>query len=362
MLYLFYISKGDVMSILWLSSNVCEISVVLKLILFVKTILKYACIIIPIGLIVMSSVDIAKNVITSNEGDMQKNFNLAMKRIIYCMVIFLIPPVVNLAVNLVNNSISLLNVNVSNCFDNLDNISYYENIEEERRKIDEEKYQKQALERLAKIKEGTTIKKTKKKASSLNAENDNNSGATVTFGQKYNLSDSQLRGLAMVAQREQGTPVGAAAEASLMANRFELYGSKCGNDGTGLYNYVGNINNCANGLWFANASTIMQNTSGLDPDILAAVKEVLVLGKRTLPLYVDEHDCIDCGVYGFNIDKIITNGTTISDASGLKNHNNYKRDETIINNIFGSVYTFYTFPTESSDPFGYTAEARSKFN
>ena len=58
---------------------------------------------------------------------------------------------------------------------------------------------------------------------------------------KYQLTDHQLRGLAAVAISEQGSLEGAAAEASIMANLFELqqngsYNGKTG--GEGLYAYV----------------------------------------------------------------------------------------------------------------------------
>ena len=59
---------------------------------------------------------------------------------------------------------------------------------------------------------------------------------------KYELTDHQLTGLAAVAFSEQGTLRGAAAEASLMANLFELQekGSyKGATGGTGLFNFVG---------------------------------------------------------------------------------------------------------------------------
>lgn len=344
-------SEGDFMFSLWISSNPCEISGILKIILFVKTLLSYVCFIVPMGLIVMISVDIGKNVLAGRDEEMKKNFNIAMKRIIYCMCIFLVPSFVDLAVSLVNNAVTDLNVTSSSCTENIKNIAYYEEIEKIKMKQEEEEQAKALAKRFAKTNEKNTIKK----RAAISSNGSSNSSSTVS-GQKYDLSDTQLRGLAMVAQREQETPVGAAAEASLMANRFELEGSKYGTGATGLYNYV------ANSVWFANSRTFMQNTSSLNPDVLSAVKEVLVLGKRTLPLYVDEHDCIDCGSHGFDVISIVTNGTTITDANGLLNRSNYKKDNTVITNSHGSTYTFYTFPTETSDPFGYTERSRSRFN
>lgn len=52
------------------------------------------------------------------------------------------------------------------------------------------------------------------------------------------MSDQQLKQITALALHEQGTTKGAAAEASLMANRFEMYGSKYGTGSAGLVNYV----------------------------------------------------------------------------------------------------------------------------
>lgn len=152
----------------------------------------------------------------------------------------------------------------------------------------------------------------------------------------YNLSDSELRGIARLCQQEQGSVVGAAAEASLMANRFELHGSSYGS----LYNYIKNSG------WFAKASYWMSQTGSLQTSILDAVKSVLVEGRRTLPAYVDEHDCFS------DITSVTNNGSSISKT----NRSAYIPHKTIIKNAMGSTYTFYCFPDSNSDPFGYTSE------
>jgi len=182
----------------------------------------------------------------------------------------------------------------------------------------------------------------------------NNSSDTTFAGTKYDLTESQLKSIAMLCQREQSSAIGAAAEASLMANRFELYGSKFGSGATGLYNYIRNSG------WWASSKNHMDNVSGLTSSVLSAVRDVLVSGKRTLPKYVDEHDCIYCGSYGYDIVKIITDGNIITAKNELVDHSNYIKDRTIIYNKYGAVYTFYTFPTEKSDPFGYTSYAKKE--
>ena len=161
---------------------------------------------------------------------------------------------------------------------------------------------------------------------------------------KYALSNEQLAQLTYVAYREQGTDAGAAAEASLMANLYEQdrgrpYGEV--GDANGLVNYV------LNGGWFAAAST---GSSDYDSNHMNIVKQVLVNGKRTLPVYVDEHDCLS--------DLSSVSNTSISNRSG------YIKDVTIINNVYGATYTFYEFPggeASGTDPFGYTSKYGSDF-
>lgn len=213
-------------------------------------------------------------------------------------------------------------------------------------------------------------------------ENDeeNKKPTGTIIGQKYNdLTDAQLRAIARLCQQEQGTAVGAAAEASLMANHFELDlykggTTKYGPGGNGLYNYV------AYSGWFANSKNYMgivvdktgekiqteeeaeKMLSELRTDVYTAVYEVLILGKRTLPFYIDEHDCIKCWGGRFDIEKIIFNGTIITDEDGLLNRDNYIEHSTKIYNRYGSEYTFYTFPTKTSDPFGYTSDAKKKYD
>ena len=156
---------------------------------------------------------------------------------------------------------------------------------------------------------------------------------------KYSLTDTQLLKIARLCKQEQGTVAGAKAEASLMANQLETSASrrkKYGTGADGLYNWV------RNGGWFARAAHWMDNGSVSDA-ILAGVKDVLVNGKRTLPLYVDEHDC-------FSDIKSISTGS-------VKDRSAYVQGKTVVKNKYGSTWTFWCFPDSTSDPFGYTAAA-----
>lgn len=167
---------------------------------------------------------------------------------------------------------------------------------------------------------------------------------------KYELTQDQLERIASLCQQEQGSAEGAAAEASLMANLFEIKGSSYGTGANGLYNYVRKSG------WFASAATHMDKKSASD-EVIAAVKSVLVDGKRTLPGYIDEHDCISCSRGGSgDITSVTNNGVAISKTD----RSAYEQYTSVIKTVYGATYTFYSFPTENSDPFGYTSEERRK--
>lgn len=176
------------------------------------------------------------------------------------------------------------------------------------------------------------------------------SGSFKTY---EDLTDSQLKAIATVCQNEQGTTKGAAAEASLMANHMDLdinNAAKYPDTGEGLYNYI------KSGGWFAGSSSYMdsfvtKNGEALRDDVLEVVKAVLVRGKRTLPGYVDEHDCFS------DISSASNNGQGID----VENRSQYIQNVTKLHNVYSSNYTFYSFPDTNSDPFGYTSEEnRSK--
>ena len=162
---------------------------------------------------------------------------------------------------------------------------------------------------------------------------------------KYKLSESQLTQITRLCVQEQGCIAGIKAEASLMANQLETSTHRqkqYGTDGNGLYSWV------RNGEWFYQAKHYMDEGSATRAQI-EAVREVLCEGKRTLPQYVDEHDCIT------DIEYIKLHGEKVSKT----NKANYRRGETIIKNKMGdsNIYTFYCFPADGCDPFGYTQAA-----
>ena len=193
-----------------------------------------------------------------------------------------------------------------------------------------------------------------------------NSGSASGYGTsssnyftKYNLTEDQLVQIASLCGQEQGhsNPEGAAAEASLMANKFEVSGGKYANtysnNGDALYHYVREVG------WWAFAGKYMDKRDA-KPEIVEAVRDVLINGNRTLPKYVNSHDCPNCGVSKKcpngkvgDICYVITNGITFSDREGVSNRSNYISHQTTVKNVYGGTATFYGFPSKAGDPFSY---------
>ena len=152
----------------------------------------------------------------------------------------------------------------------------------------------------------------------------------------YNLSESKLKQIARLCVQEQGCIAGVQAEASQAANLLETneyYRNKYGSD---IYSFMRNSG------WYYKAAYYMDNGSASSAAI-DAVREVLCLGARVFPQYVDEHDCI-------------SDIASISTGSKYEK-SDYIKDKTVIHNKMGSTYTFYAFPAPGCDPFGYTDEA-----
>lgn len=76
---------------------------VLRVLKFVFKFLDIILFIIPFILIVMISIDLGKNVVSAKEDDMKKNVQIAIKRIVYSLILFLVPTIVSAAINLLGN-------------------------------------------------------------------------------------------------------------------------------------------------------------------------------------------------------------------------------------------------------------------
>ena len=156
---------------------------------------------------------------------------------------------------------------------------------------------------------------------------------------KYKLTEKQIRGIANIVLHEQGSIAGWYAEASQIANRTDIRGDQYA---TG----VNAVKTVTSG-WYAKGKT-RYNAGTSNKTVITIVKRVFCDGYRTLPRYIDEHDCM-------------------SDISTVKNgkvgvkksKSKWKTHTTVVKNKMGSTYTFYSFPggyKTGVDPFGYTSK------
>ena len=90
---------------------------ILRILKFVFILIDLACFLVPIGLIIMIMLDFSKNVIAGKEDEMKKNVSIVIKRLIYCVVIFLVPTIVNFAVKLVSDTGDNIAARASYCID-----------------------------------------------------------------------------------------------------------------------------------------------------------------------------------------------------------------------------------------------------
>lgn len=160
---------------------------------------------------------------------------------------------------------------------------------------------------------------------------------------KYKLTNKQIRGIACIVAHEQGTVDGMYAEASQIANRTDIMGDQYA---TGA-NAVKTV--CSG--WYAHGKA-RYNAGTSNPKAIAIVKRVFCDGIRTVPRFIDEHDCMS------DIATVKNGKTSVkSDKSKWIPH------KTVIHNKMSSTYTFYDFPggyKTGVDPFGYTSKAQRK--
>ena len=352
------------------TTNFCENPYILRIILFVYDIIKIVYYLIPIILIIFLLKDLLANVVSSDDGVTKKNLQIAIRRVIMAVTLFLVPTIVSVLLGVIEDTDTLASDVVgsyTSCLDNIENIEHFEKKFNAKVKVEEQEQQERLERQLQQFQKSIKNKEEynqelRKKAAVVKKPTGGNSTPEISnaVGKAYNLTESQINGLAHICVREQGNTVnGAGAEASLMANltdKSSKYSS--------VYDYV------VYSEWFGKPSSeVIREMSNPEytpsADVLAKVKDILLNGNRSLPLYIDEHDCWDCDDdpryqcpnFKGDICKLENDGNIITSLSGIKNRDNYVKDKTIIRTVFGNsteYYTFYIFPTSKSDPFGYT--------
>ena len=96
--------------------DACTNPDILRVIYFAKLILDIVKIIIPVGLIIMGMIDFSKSVVTSDEGSQKKNVKLFVKRIIFAILVFAVPWIVETLIVSLGNLTD--GVNFTDCLEN----------------------------------------------------------------------------------------------------------------------------------------------------------------------------------------------------------------------------------------------------
>lgn len=171
----------------------CMHPAILKLIYFILILVDIIFIVVPIGLIVMLLVDLSKALISGNEENAKKSVNLAKKRILYVLIIFCVPWIVNVF----NSALTEMGLSVeyNTCIANArrGEFSYYESLLEEENSI----YHNSWKERLSAIAEAEAqLPKTSTSNYSESSINKISSGSTY---------ESAAEALINHAKKETGT-------------------------------------------------------------------------------------------------------------------------------------------------------------
>ena len=183
----------------------------------------------------------------------------------------------------------------------------------------------------------------------------------ATSFKKYDLTEAQISAIANLCYSKSSSPEDAAMISSLLANNYEklpdssTYKSDYETPALGFYNYV------VSGKVFGNTEEDMEK--GTAPSrIVESVKDVLVLGKRTLPKYVDEPSCWGCnnntcnnGKKG-NICSVNNDGKDINVNSFSSYLSNISKIKTRYMNDGNNPYTFYSLSKKGNIVFGYSSE------
>ena len=118
--------------------SICENSNILKIILFIKTLIDIVKFIVPIGLIIMVSLDIGKGVV-SGSAKPEEILKASGNKLLAAVIIFLLPTIVNFTLVFVDE-----NTSYESCWANANNdtIKEYQDILDEKKRLEEEEKKK----------------------------------------------------------------------------------------------------------------------------------------------------------------------------------------------------------------------------
>lgn len=125
--------------------DACQNPGVLRIIYFVDILLNAAFTLIPIGLIAMLLIDFSKAVIMGNDDKVVKETKIVIQRIINAILVFSVPWIVSLVMNVLNNTGINVGSDYLTCISNArsGNFAYYDKLwEEEEKELEEERNNK----------------------------------------------------------------------------------------------------------------------------------------------------------------------------------------------------------------------------
>ena len=123
------------------ANSACESSSVVGTILFIKKIMKIISIVIPVILVLLLTIDFTKAVIANDENDMKQAQSMAIKRIIYALIVFFVPIIVDASFNLVGRSFNTLKCYRNATDEKVKELRQKEQQEEEQRKREQQQQQ-----------------------------------------------------------------------------------------------------------------------------------------------------------------------------------------------------------------------------
>ena len=94
--------------------DACNNIGLLKILMFIKIIMNIIFIIVPIGMIIMISIDFSRNIFNADEGKIKDNNKIIINRIISVILLFMVPYIIDLFMHLFDN----LNVHFALCYNN----------------------------------------------------------------------------------------------------------------------------------------------------------------------------------------------------------------------------------------------------
>ena len=129
--------------------EVCNNSSILNTILFIKHLIDIIFIVAPIVLVLLLTIDIAKNVISKDDSENKRNINIAIKRVVYCLALFFVPLIIDGVMSFLDN----YNVNFATCYDKAteENVQKYYEEEEAKYAKEQEKKEKEREDNKNKI-------------------------------------------------------------------------------------------------------------------------------------------------------------------------------------------------------------------